>query len=267
MIAGRSAPMLLVSLVAWLSASPAHAGLSKAALDEVRVDQHVGEILPPQSVVTDIDSGPTTLGKELGGQPALAVFDDYTCQTSCGVALEALLHRLSGFSPRDYRIVVMSLDPKDGVKEARDFAQEHVTVPAQRASVRFTTEDEATTHSLTDTAGLRYTYDAEHDQFAHPTVALLLDAKGTIRRYLDPFQAQPLDMRLALTEAQGDKASIVNRIFLTCYAWNAATGTYTPLIGRILMAFCFLTVGLLAGGILFLLRLERRRTARQELLS
>ena len=93
---------------------------------------------------------------------------------------------------------------------------------------------------------------------------MLLDGSGTIRRYIDPFLAEPLDFRLALTDAgDGEVGTVADRIFLTCYGWDASTGTYSPLIGRILTASGLLTA-LLVGALVGLLLLRERRMRAQE---
>ena len=70
-----------------------------------------------------------TLGDALGGRPSVLIFADYTCRTLCGPILEFAVNGLehSGLKPgTDYRLVVIGLDPKDGLAEARSMRSAHL---------------------------------------------------------------------------------------------------------------------------------------------
>lgn len=254
---------LLLCLSVLLATAPAHAALTKAELDTVGVDRQIGTSLPGDVPVETAGGEAMTLGEFLGERPTLMLFADYTCETSCGVSFEALLQRLQGLSftaGEDYRLVVVGIDAKDGPTEATTFKEEHLPSTSRwRDRISFLSPDQAGIDRLTGTIGYRYTYDAERDQFAHPTLALLIDADGKLARYVDPFLSRPLDMRLALVDAgNGNTGSVADQLLLMCYGWDPATGVYTPIIDRILTGAAVLTVLAIAGLLLALRRRERR---------
>jgi protein SCO1 len=250
----------LLALTVAVSAS-AYAGLSQEQVKGVGIDQKVG-VAFPKTTLTDLDGSSVTVPETAGGLPSLVAFVDYTCKTSCGVSVDALLARLSGLDMlpgRDFNVDIVGLNPEDGQPEAAKFAIDHRPDTPRWRPIHFLIGGKAGIAHLLDVAGYRIAYDKARDQFAHPTGMMLLDGSGTIRRYLDPFLAEPLDFRLALTDAgDGRVGSVADRIFLTCYGWDASTGIYSPLIGRILTAAGLLTA-LVVGGLIGLLLLRERR--------
>ena len=95
--------------------APAYAGLSQEQVEDVGIDQKVGVVLP-KTALTDLDGSSVTVPETAGGLPSLVAFVDYTCKTSCGVSVDALLARLSGLDMRlghDFNVDVIGLDPKD----------------------------------------------------------------------------------------------------------------------------------------------------------
>jgi protein SCO1/2 len=255
---------LFLSLLLIVLAAPAFAALSQDQIQSVGIDQHVGATFPA-TTLTDLKGKHITVPPPGGRLPSLVAFVDYTCHTSCGVSVDALLSCLSGLDMRpgrDFNVYVIGLDPKDGLKEAAAFAKAHRPDTARWAPIEFLIGGRAVIAHLLDVAGYHIAYDTEHDQFAHPTGMLLLDAAGTIRRYVDPFLADPLDFRLSLTDAgDGAVGSVADRVFLTCYGWNATTGSYSPLIGRILTGSGVLTA-LALGALISVLLLRERRAAK-----
>ncbi len=261
---------LLLPLVVALSllAPQAQAGLTQQQIDSVGVQKKLGTGIPTDVSLTDATGAPARLGQYIGGLPTLMLFVDYTCRTSCGVSFEALLQRLQGLSltaGRDYRLAVVGIDAKDGPADASAFREKHLPEGSRwRDRITFLSPDAPSIERLTRAVGYTYVYDEERDQFAHPSVALLVDSTGHLRRYVDPFMSRPLDVRLALVDAgDGATGTLADQILLCCYGWDPVTGVYTPLIDRILFAACMLTV-LMVAGLLFFLSRRQKRLAPQE---
>ncbi|MCF1503888.1 hypothetical protein L0F51_08950 [Afifella sp. H1R] len=257
--------VLVLSLCLAAMPGVALAGLAKSEIDTVGVTKRIGAPLKADHLV-DLQGEPAPLPAS-GDKPDLILFVDFTCETSCGVSADALLSRLSGLTLKpgdDFDLSIIGLDPKDGQAEAKTFAEEHIPKTERWQAVRVLRGDKSEIAHLLDTAGVRISYDKERDQFAHPTAAVLLDKTGEIRRYVDPFASEPLDFRLALTDAgDGSVGSLGDRLFLLCYGWNPATGTYSPLIARILAISAALSVAAIATLVLTLLWRERRGKGRE----
>lgn len=253
---------MAVLLFTLIGAPLASAGLTRQQLETVGYDRNIGAALPTDVELIDADGKAWTTGALLTTKPTFLLFADYTCTTLCGVAVNALANGLADLplrAERDYRVVVVGLDPKDPVRDAASFRDR--SGDAQfAATAHVMTGSPSVVSALLAASGLRIAYDAERDQFAHPAVAIVLSG-GRIVRYLDPLGMTAFDLKLSLTEvSSGQIGSAADRLFLLCYGWDAATGIYTLLIHRLLAAACALTLVAIAALLFGLSRRDARAT-------
>ncbi|NDW03393.1 SCO family protein [Jiella pacifica] len=250
-----------------LAAAPAVAGLTRDELSSVGFFPTAGRTLPLDAMLGDAQGDARTLGERLGGRPGLVAFVDFTCTTICGVAANVLAgseEALVETGALDHRTLVVGFDARDLAAD-RDAWLARNPEAATLGKAAFVTADPTTTERLVEAAGLRTIYDLEHDQFAHPAGALLVDTNGRILRALDLVSLEPDTLRSALIEASnGSAGSFVERAILSCYGWDAETGRYKPLIDRILMIGCSGTAAAAAGFVGFMLLRERRKQAGQQ---
>jgi protein SCO1/2 len=131
--------------------------------------------------------------------------------------------------------------------------------PVAAAAV-FLTGDEAAIRAVTAALGYRYTYDAAHDQYAHPAAAYVLDTRGAVARVLSGLGLSGADMRLALVGAgDGRVGTFADHIRLLCYGYDPVRGIYTERITLFLQFGALATVAALAGSIaLMTLKTQRR---------
>ncbi len=250
--------ILTAVAAAWIAAiASAQAGVTKTQLDAVTVEAVAGATLPLSLSFADDHGAGRTLGGAMAGKPAVLVFADYTCTNLCGpiLSLTAAGLERSGLAPgRDYRFIVVGLDPKDGIGDARTMkaAQIGSNTPLADATT-FLTGTPGVTEAVTEAAGYRYVYDAEHDQFAHPAAVFVLAADGRIVRVLSGLGLSGADLRLALIDAgQGRIGSVLDQIRLRCFGFDAERGIYTASISRMIAIAAAATVVLLFGGISFM---------------
>lgn len=223
-------------------------------------------VLPLQLSFRDENGRPITLAGAVGAVPAVVVFADFTCHTLCGPILEFTAAGLgrSGLRPGvDYRLIVIGLDPKDDLDSARAMRTTHIDAadPIGRAAV-FLSGGDADIRAATTAVGFNYAYDAEHDQYAHPAAAYIVDAAGRVRRMLSPLGLDGGDLRLALVDAgDGAVGGFADRIHLLCYGYDPVRGIYTERITTMLEIAAGATLLAMAGGIFAMTRRERRRAA------
>lgn len=233
------------------------AGFNGSELDGIAADPEPGAAVPMNLSFTDEAGQPATLGAAIAGRPAVLIFADYTCRTLCGpiVSFAAAGLAQSGLRPgADYRLVVIGLDPRDGLDAARTMKAEHLGGDAAilQAAV-FLTGEPAAIRAATDALGYRYAYDAEHDQFAHPAAAYVLDAGGRVRRILSGLGLSGADLRLALVDAgQGSVGTLADHIRLLCYGYDPVLGIYTQRITLLLELAAGATLLIMAAGILIM---------------
>lgn len=253
----------LLVVVVFTALAPARADIVAAELKTVEAAPAPNAALPLDLGFIDQSGRALTLRAAIAGLPSVLIFADYTCRTLCGPILEFAMAGLakSGLKPAvDYRLVVIGIDPKDKPEAAQAMRAAHIDSGSEigRASV-FLTGDEAAIRAVTQAAGLRYAYDAKHDQYAHPAAIYVIDAKGTVRRVLSPLGLDGMDLRLAIVDAgRGSVGTLVDRIHLLCYGYDPAKGIYTERITSMLAFAAGLTLVLLFGGISLMALRERR---------
>ncbi len=254
------APTLLALLL--LLNSPAFAGTSRAALDAAYVDPRPGAALPLNVEFRDDSGQARSLASALAGRPAVLVFADYTCHTLCGPVLDFTIAALqrSGLQPgAAYGLIVIGLDPKDSLDAARALKSLHLVTddPISRAAL-FLSGSQAAVEQATTALGYHFAYDAEHDQFAHPAAAFVLNGKGEVTRVLSGLGLSGADLRLALVEAgRGQVGTLADRFRLLCYGYDPVRGIYTARIGFLLQIATAITLAVMAGGFLVLRRMAR----------
>jgi protein SCO1/2 len=242
----------------------AQASFSSNALKEIAAEPAPNAQLPLDLRFADEHGAMRSLRDALGGRPAVLVFADYTCRTLCGPVLAFAVGALeqTGLRPGDdYRLLVAGIDPKDTAASGVAFRNSRIgeDTPLAAATIMLNGE-QAAVDALTQAAGYRYAYDAEHDQFAHPAAAYVLTSDGRVSRVLSGLALNGGDLRLALVEAgQGKIGTLFDRIRLTCYGFDPARGVYTASILRWLDIGGALTVTAIAAGIVLLLRKRRAR--------
>jgi protein SCO1/2 len=244
----------------------ARAGLTQAVLDDVAVELRSDATLPLGLRFLDENARPRTLGDALAGKPAILVFADYTCRTLCGPILTfvaAGLERSGLAAGADYRLVVIGLDPKDDPKSAGTAKAARIGsgTPLATAAVMLTGE-EAAIRAATAALGYRYAYDAERDQFAHPTAAFAVNSAGRVTRVLSGLTLDGASLRMALVEAgEGRVGSLGDRLRVLCYGFDPVRGVYTEKITFWLELAAFFTLFGMAAAIVVMNALSRRGAA------
>jgi protein SCO1 len=247
-------------------ADTAMANFTKAELNAVSAVPPPHAALSLGLVLRNEDQRQLRIGDVIAGVPAIVIFADYTCRTLCGPIVSFVAAGLakSGLRPgTEYHLLVIGLNPHNGVSDARTMRTKHLGAddPVGRAT-NFLTADEPTIHSAATALGLRYAYDAQHDQYAHPAVAYIVDSAGQVRHLLSPLGLDGSDLRLAIVDAgRGSVGTLADRIHLLCYGYDPARGIYTERITIVLGYAAGLTLLLLVAVISIMLMRERRRAA------
>jgi protein SCO1/2 len=254
--------IVLAGLALLVLALPARAGLTNSEIDAVGVSAPPGAHLPLDERLIDEFGRQRPLADAMGDGPAVLIFADYTCRTLCGPALDFATQALatSGLTPgRDYRLVVIGLDPNDSAADAAAMKHDRIADPAVANATTLLTGNADAVRRLTGAVGYRSAYDAEHDQYAHPTVAFVLTRDGKLARVLSELGMNGEDLRLALVEAgAGRIGTLGDHLRLLCYGFDAALGIYTVSIQRALMLMAVLTLLGLGLGIGWLVRRSPR---------
>ncbi len=240
-----------------------------APLREIGFDQNIGQRLPLATTVIDEAGKSTEIGRYFGQRPVVLVFAYYTCPMLCSQVITGLASSVDVLSlqpGRDFDVIVVSFDPRDSAATAaakKALFLERYTNERARAASHFLTAPQESIDTLTKAAGFRYTWDAQTQQYAHPTGVIVLTPEGRIARYLFGIEYGPRDLQLALVEASNGKVgSVADALLLYCYHYDPMTGRYGVAILRTMRIAGASTVVGLAAFVLVMLRRERRAQVR-----
>ncbi len=255
----RSAAFTLLAVVGPALAS---AGLTEAQIGGMVLAPPAGARVPTELVLKDLEGRNTTLGEAIGGRPTLLLPADFTCKQICGPALTiaaSALQQTGLIAGSDYSLVVVGINPQDGLEEARRFANSQVGGPG----VAVLSGEGGTIEVLTTAIGYRFAADLRNDAIAHPAALVVLAGDGRVARTMSSLALRPTDLRLALVEAgNGSIGGLAGRIALLCYGFDAVHGIYTERVASVLQISGAITVLVLAAAIGMLLRRSRRPGAR-----
>lgn len=233
---------------------------------DVGLDQKLNAQVPPDVSFRDETGKAVTLGDYFGKMPVILIMPFYKCKGSCTLEMDGLVKSLVkvNFNPGEqFRILTVSINPNEGPELAAAKKRAYMKLYSREGAEKgwsFLTGQESQIKRLAAAVGFRYVYNPATDDYAHPTGAMILTPRGKLSHYLYGFNFNPRDLRLALVEAGENKiGSPVDQFLLMCYHYDPGTGKYGLVVTNLLRFFGGLTVLILAGGILIMLRLEKLR--------
>ena len=251
--------VFILMLAFWPAA--ACAGLTEAQMREVVLSPPPKARVPLSLTLKDLDGHDVTLGNAVAGRPTLLLPADFTCSQICGPALSIAANALrqTGLKAgRDYSLVVLGIDVRDSLEDARRFATGQVGGPG----VSVLSGDNEAIRSLLAAIGYHFQSDTANDAIAHPAAFVTLTGDGRVSRVLSSLALQSNDLRLALIEAGGGKiGGLAGRISLLCYGFDAVHGIYTRQITTLLRFAGGSTVAILTAAVCLMLWWKRRRGA------
>jgi protein SCO1 len=258
-----------VPAIAAQDAAPGRpASETPSVLRDVGFDQKLGATVPLDIPLRDEAGTAVHLRDYFGRKPVVLNLVYYDCPMLCNVSMTGLgsaLEVLTLEPARDFEIVTVSFDPKEGPAEAsarKKRQLERYKRPGAAEGWHFLTGDQPSLHALTQAVGFRYVWDQASGQFAHPAGVVVLTPEGRIARYLFGIEYAPRDLRLALVEASaGRVGTAVDQVFLYCFQYDPSTGRYSAAILRIVRGAAILTVLALVSFILAMRRRERAAAA------
>jgi Uncharacterized protein SCO1/SenC/PrrC, involved in biogenesis of respiratory and photosynthetic systems len=190
----------------------------------VGIDEQLGKTVPMNLVFRDENGDPITLAQVSRGKPLVLDLAYFTCPGICDqvlVGLSDVIDRVDAKPGKDFNVVTVSFDPSDTPQKAMDKKEQywgmlHRPFPAN--DWRFLTADSATIRELTDAVGFYYMRD-KYLKFTHPTALIILSKDGKICRYIYGTSFLPVDLKMALLDAQGNKAEmIVSQVLQMCFS-------------------------------------------------
>ncbi len=263
--------MVLAANVAFAQPKPAPgADLSlPKELMGIEIDEKPGAKLPTDIRLRDGQGRDVRLADYFDGEhPVILALAYYDCPMLCTLVLNGLLDGLKGTdltAGKDFRVVVISIDPRDTPETARKKRDTYVTAYGRPVADRgwdFLVADQADVKRVADTIGFKYRWDEPTNQFAHAAGIFVASPNATLSRTLYGIAFPSKDVKLALLEAaEGKIGSTMNRVLLFCFHYSVSENRYVLATRRLMKAGGVVTVIGLAGLLASYWRSERRRQA------
>jgi protein SCO1 len=267
--------ILLLASVAWgqgmtqgIMSPPAN--VRPPYLTNVGIEQHLDGQVPPDLAFVDDTGRAVKLGDYFGKKPLILNLVYYNCPMLCGEELAGISSALKVVKfdvGKEFEILTVSFNPKETPILAAAKKQEYVKRygrPNASAGWHFLTGPAESINALTKVVGFQYQYDESKKQYAHATAIMVLTPQGRISRYFYGVEFPPKDLRMGLVEAsEGKIGNAVDQVLLYCYHYDPAAGKYGAVVSNMLKVGGAVTIMLLGGLILILIRLDRaaqRRT-------
>ncbi|HXT80357.1 MAG TPA: SCO family protein [Acetobacteraceae bacterium] len=218
--------------------------------------QRPGQQLPLDMRFTDSAGRTASLGTFLGGKPSILALGYFHCPNLCGLTRSDLLHALrnSGLQAgRDYRLVVLSIDPAELPADARDAETKDLArTPIIDAAKgwAYLTGSATGIDRVERAVGYHASYDTALKQFLHPTGLVFVTPAGSVSGYVLGIGYSAGDIRAAVARAAHSITARALPVLLLCFHFDPTTGRYTLAIMKVLQIAAGLTV-LCVGALLF----------------
>jgi protein SCO1/2 len=210
----------------------------KQVIDEVRIDQKLNEQIPLDLVFRDESGNDVPLSDYFGKRPVILALVYYECPMLCTQILNGMV--------ATFKTLNFSIGNEFDV----------VTI-----SWHFLTGNQESIDRIAEATGFHYVYDSTSGLYAHASAIMVSTPGGTLARYFFGIEYPARDLTFALMEASENRiGNPVERILLMCYQYDPAAGKYSLLVSAILKISGVITVVVIGGFMLTMLRRERKKT-------
>jgi len=240
-------------------------------LAHVDIRQKLNSQLPLDTVFTDDHGNQVKLGQYFTGKrPVVLTLVYYECPMLCTQVLNGLVRaaRVLTMTPgKDYDVVVVSFDAREGTKEASEKKASYVKAyghPETADSWHFLTGSLDSIKKITEAVGFTYVWDAHTAQFAHASAIYVATPEGRLSKYFMGIDYSPKDLRLGLVDAShGTIGTMVDQVLLFCYHFDPESAKYTPFALGLLRVVGAATALALGGFVVISIRRDSRKKGNQ----
>ena len=237
------------------------------ALRGVKVREQLGNTIDRKLTFTDQFDNRVALRSYFDGHaPVLLTLNYFHCPTLCDIQLSHLAYDLRewvGQGGHGLRVLSISIDPNDTAMTARQKRNVFLRKAGPGIDWSFLVASNANAHAIAKELGLTYKYDKKSGQYAHIPVFFFLAPDGRVVRYLYGLDINPRDFRLAVLESSAGRiGQTVDRVLLSCFQYDPATGKYSMYVLGLVRMGGALTL-LLMGVFAFVLHRRARKHARE----
>jgi protein SCO1 len=234
----------LIFVLVQPAVSPVSASNNIDDVADLAFQPHPGARLPLSVQLVDEAGRTVTLGEYFSNSPVILVLEYLRCRSLCGVTLRNLvsgtLNRLPLLAGRDYKLVAVSIDPRDKPADAAAARAKYAKLLDRggESGLHFLTAAPLAVRMIADAVGFRYRYDSFLDAYIHPAGFIVAAPDGVISHYVEGIAISPADLVQAFADAQQDKSQgLLARIFLLCHVQGVPLGRFTvPVMAALTIA-------------------------------
>ncbi len=233
-----------------------------AELQDVGITEHLGDRINLALNFQDESGQNISLNKYFNGtKPVLFFLVYYECPNLCTMVLNGAIDSLKKINLKpgqDFDVVAVSFDPKENSELASEKKKAYLDMygVTDPGAWHFLVGKQPAITEISKELGFKFKWDEEQKQFAHASSIFVLTGEGRISRYFYGIMYPEKDLKVALMEAgRGHIGTLVDRILLFCYHYDASTKKYVLMASRIMTAGGALTV--LIMGLFFTLAWRR----------
>ena len=259
-------------------ATGASAQIAGGVIDElegVDVEQHLEAQLPLTAEFVAHTGNAQTLAQSFGTLPVILTLNYVDCPQLCSLQLARLAETMAAIDLElgiDYRVVTVSIDPKDTPERTAPMQSRYVgdyldiskkagkvrDLESAKAGWTILSGTKEEIDRVAETVGFGYRWVQGQNEYAHQATNILCSPEGVVSRYLPGVSIDmSATLRLSLVDAANGKiGTLYDRIFLNCFIYDSTTGQYSLAAWRLLKVAAVLTVLAVATGIFFMKRGE-----------
>jgi protein SCO1/2 len=237
------------------------------ALEGIGIEDRVGATLPRDVKLRNQEGHDVVLGDYLeGDRPLVVVLAYYECPMLCSMVINGLLDGMKAIEQtagKDYRVLVVSFDPRDTVETAAKKREAYVRAYGRPIDPRgwdFMVGEPREVQRLADSLGFSFRWDDKTQQYAHAAAAFVVTPDARLSRTLYGVSFPSKNLNLAVREASlGHLGSAVDRVLLFCFHYDPLAGSYVLATRRLMTAGGALTLTVLSLWLFGMWRADKRR--------
>ena len=232
----------------------------------IDLEQKLDAQVPLDVPFRDETGAGVTLGKYFRKRPVVLNLIFYKCPGICITEMDGMTKAFKKINKqigRDFEVVTISIDPREGPDLARMKKDEHMKQlgrPGAENGWHFLTGTDENIRQVADAVGFRYVFDKKRGLYNHPAGLIVLTPEGRASRYMYGTKYTSTNLKFALMDAsKGRIGSFVEKLIRSCYDYDPTAGRYGLVIIRVVQLAGIGTI-LVLGTFLFLMfRWEKRR--------
>lgn len=225
---------------------------------EVGINEHLGSYIPLDLKFVN-EKQDTVVLRNIIDKPTILSFVYFDCPGICTPLLEGLSDVIENVDMeigKDFKVLSLSFNSKDDPVKATSKKRNLVCsgCTEKNANWTFLTGDSAAIEQMLTSVG--FAVKRVGNDYLHPGAIIIVSPEGKITRYLYGIKFNPMDLKLALIEAQrGLPRPTINKLLDFCYSYDPEGKRYGLEITKLLGTFTVFIV----GTVLLILLIKTRR--------